>query len=101
MSTELADAWHLAQTLIGRRVEVVLQHEPRVTAVGRLLKLDDEGECQIEHDDGVIRFCWPLLGVQKAATCLAVYEGHHWAPKPCERATGHLRAHCDQFGRTW
>ena len=94
MSTE-------SDSMIGRRVEVLLQREPRTWQTGRLLSLDHEGECQVEDDDGVIHHCWPALDVTPLPSCPVGYDGRHWRPQPCERGPGHDRGHCDRYGRTW
>lgn len=100
--SDLADAWTQAQAWIGMRVEVVLEHgDPNVTQTGRLLSLDEDGNCRIECDSGVTHYCWPLLDVRRLDTCAAEPDGTFWVPQPCERAPGHGSHHVDRHGRTW
>ena len=50
---------------VGRRCEMVLSnHEPEVSQVGVMVSLSDDGEAEVIDDDGVRRWCWPILAVR-------------------------------------
>lgn len=105
MTAPDAPVWPYAE-FIGCRVEAVLDRGPVSDTVqlGRLLSTTDDGEFQIEDDNGVIHFCWPLLDIREVATCDVPYTGSNWHAERCERGPGHERSHsfhCDRFGRTW
>ena len=50
------------RALLGKHVEVVLQHEPeRVAETGVLCVFSDGGEVGLRRDDLSFRWCWPNL----------------------------------------
>lgn len=62
-----------ARALIGQRVRVYLGRPPNdvglidsppTIATGRLLGIAEGGDFEIEDDDGMVRYCWPMLEIE-------------------------------------
>jgi hypothetical protein len=47
--------------LIGKSVRVTTSKEPLVAQEGMLVSFTDDGEVELEDDNGTLRHCWPNL----------------------------------------
>jgi hypothetical protein len=59
-----------ADGLLGKRVRITLSkddEQPHVIVTGILLSWSEMGECAIEHDNGDLVHCWPMLDIEEAA----------------------------------
>jgi biotin-(acetyl-CoA carboxylase) ligase len=51
--------------LLGKRVRVRL--DDQVVTEGRFLGFGADGEFEIQHSDGLVHYCWPMLDVEEVS----------------------------------
>lgn len=88
MTQPMANAWseHM-RSLLGKRVEVILQREPnRVAITGQLLSFTEDGEVCVRDELFVAHWGWPNLDTQPLDTPPACCDGTglaDYAAVPC------------------
>ena len=55
---------HESLHLIGKYVRVSYGEAGYTVIRGRLLSIDEFGECAVVDDEGIMHYCWPLLNIE-------------------------------------
>ena len=58
----------MSRELLGKRVVVTLDRTEQVIVTGRLLGVGQGGDFEIECDDGMVHYCWPMLEIAAVPT---------------------------------
>jgi hypothetical protein len=81
---------------LGRQVIVTLDdsEESPVIIKGKLLGFCDGGEFEIQHEDGFVHHCWPMLSIREVNMATKLCSCCHGRWQNCDNCQGHCSA-CD------
>lgn len=87
-------SWRVSENLkyLGKQVEITLDNNPEspVIVKGKLLAFCDDGEFEIESEDG-LHYCWPMLAIREVKMATRVCDCCYGRGTNCASCGGRCR----------
>lgn len=82
---------------LGKQVEITLDNNPEspVIVKGKLLSFCDDGEFEVQDEDGMVHYCWPMLTIREADMVTKVCPCCKGRWQNCDDCNGNCRSGCN------